>query len=238
MESLAVYAIEGEARKRSASLDIRSTVRNEVTLSPGRRCRSLDGTSKNSWHRVREKLNCEFLALLTFSKNASTGKGDRKLCVHCELLHDWTCGKNASMTKSKGHDDGGDNDFWNSSEDSSLSSDNSDEYESDYESLGIEESEAKGRQTRTRTHSTQKGVLNELMFGTLQMPFLPKPRSHSLAGTSFVSSAPVKDDRRASFDMALLGVPKHPRSSSVEVSLPTKGSSKYKVATSCPTARR
>ena len=46
----------------------------------------------------------------------------------------------------------------------------------------------------------------------------------------------VFDDRRASLDVDMLDIPKQPRSSSVEVSLPTEESSHYKAITSPSTA--
>ena len=171
-----------------------------------------------------------------------------KICIHCvhmEALSEMGSSQETSPTSPGGsrfdlNKCGVAKDYWSSDSDTDDITDD--------DSFGSNERFIPITLSVTPTDSEEAIVISSTMVGnscgdtiptphlnttTLEVPHV-KPRSASM-DASYLQPG-VFDDRRASLDVDMLDIPKQPRSSSVEVSLPTEESSHYKAITSPSTA--
>lgn len=253
---------DANARIRSSSFDTSSLGHGDEddednTLqvpTASRRSRSFDAnyagasTSDEGASSDREA-SSSFLGIPKYYRRRSTEIP--KLCIHCvhlEALSEMGSSQETSPTSLSGsafeldkYPDKGEKDYW--------SSESETEDDSDDESFGSGEKFIPITLSVTPTDSDEAIVISSTVVGektsmshsaaamgagtSLQVPHV-KPRSASM-DASYLQPGTM-DDRRASLDVDMLDTPKQPRSSSVEVSLPTEESSCYRAITSPSTA--
>ncbi len=239
----------------TSSLDHEKEVDEENMLripEANRRSRSFDasysgGSTSDDGASDNEKPSMSFLSIPKYYRRRSLEIP--KICIHCvhieALAEAESSRENSPTTLIGGHKfdlDKSviDNDYW-------TSDSGSEEDETDDESCG---SSGGGERyipitlSVTPTDSEEAIIISSTMVAgnkptyamnnTLEVP-LVKQRSSSMDAAYLQPG--IMDDRRASLDVdMMLDVPKQPRSSSVEVSLPTPDEAHYKAIRSPSTA--
>ena len=240
----------------TSSLDHEKEVDEENMLripEANRRSRSFDasysgGSTSDDGASDNERPSMSFLSIPKYYRRRSLEIP--KICIHCvhieALAEAESSQKTSPSTFIGGHNKFEldksviDNDYW-------TSDSGSEEDETDDESCG---SSGGGERyvpitlSVTPTDSEEAIIISSTMVegrkptyamnNTLEVP-LVKQRSSSMDAAYLQPG--IMDDRRASLDVdMMLDVPKQPRSSSVEVSLPTPDEAHYKAIRSPSTA--
>ena len=188
-----------------------------VRISAGRRSHSFDISSTRSPHSSDD--DGGGASPKPRSRRRGGSMDIPKLCIHCvhvEALSNTGCSPDSGTSNSE---------FDLSSTASSISddeefSDDDDDDDTEYREESVE--------VRFNSDKSLDGRDDSPVVITLQVPVV-KHRSSSMDATVFRNSA--LDDRRSSLDETFSDIPVQPRSSSVDVHLPTEENKAYKAVT-------